>query len=176
MNEKNKFDYVLLGRVLAMAKPYRRVFAFTGVLAVVLAPLVILRPYLIKVMVDDYIFNYDIAGMTRVALIIVGVVALQVLLRYLFIYNAAWLGQTVIRDLRTQVFRHITRLRLTYFDTTPIGTSTTRTINDIETINSVFSEGVITIMADLITLFAVLGIMFYTSWQLTLVCLTVVPF
>ncbi len=176
MSDKNKFDYILLGRVLGMAKPYRRVFAFAGILAVVLAPLAILRPYLIKVMVDDHIFQYDIPGMTRVALTIVGVVILQVFLRYLFIYNAAWLGQTVIRDLRTKVFRHITRLRLNYFDTTPIGTSTTRTINDIETINSVFSEGVITILADLITLFAVLGIMLYTSWQLTLVCLTVVPF
>ncbi len=172
---KNNFDYHLLGRVLLLATPYRKVFAFAGLLAVVLAPVAILRPYLIKVMVDDHIFQYDIPGMTRIALIIVGVVILQVFLQYLFIYYSAWLGQTVIRDLRVRVFKHITSLRLTYFDQTAIGTSTTRTINDIETINTVFSQGVITIIADVLTLFAVFGIMLYTSWKLTLVCLTVVP-
>lgn len=175
MNQNN-FDYILLGRVLNLARPYRKIFAVAGFLAVVLAPLAILRPFLIKVMVDDYIFNYDIAGMTKIALMIVGVVCGQVLLQYLFIYYSAWLGQTVIRDLRVKMFKHITSLRLTYFDQTAIGTSTTRTINDIETINTVFSQGVITIIADVLTLFAVFGIMIYTSWKLTLVCLTVVPF
>ncbi len=158
-----------------LATPYRKIFAFAGLLAVVLAPVAILRPYLIKVMVDEHIFQYDIPGMTRIALLIVGIVILQVFLQYLFIYYSAWLGQTVIRDLRVRVFNHITSLRLTYFDQTAIGTSTTRTINDIETINTVFSQGVITIIADVLTLFAVFGIMLYTSWKLTLVCLTVVP-
>ena len=174
--DKNKFDYVLLGKVLRLAIPYRKIFALTGLLAVVLAPVAILRPYLIKVMVDDYIFSYDIPGMTRIALVIVAIVMLQVFLQYLFIYYSNWLGQTVIRDLRVKVFDHITSLRLQYFDTTAIGTSTTRTINDIETINTVFSQGVITIVADLLTLIAVFGIMIYTSWKLTIVCLTVVPF
>lgn len=173
---KNNFDYYLLGRVLKLATPYRKIFAVAGVLAVALAPLAILRPYLIKVMVDDYIFQYDISGMTRIALIIVGFVVFQVFLQYLFIYYSAWLGQTVIRDLRVKVFNHITSLRLTYFDQTAIGTSTTRTINDIETINTVFSQGVITIIADVLTLIAVFLMMLYASWKLTLVCLTVVPF
>jgi ATP-binding cassette, subfamily B, multidrug efflux pump len=82
----------------------------------------------------------------------------------------------VIRDLRVRVFKHVSSLNLSYFDKTPIGTSTTRTINDIETINSVFSEGIITIIADLLTLIVVLGIMFWTSWKLTLVCMVVLPF
>jgi len=85
------------------------------------------------------------------------------------------LGQNVIRDLRIRVFDHITSLRLTFFDNTPIGTSTTRTINDIETINTVFTQGVITIIADLMTLVFVFGLMVYTSWQLTMVCLTTIP-
>ena len=85
------------------------------------------------------------------------------------------MGQSIIRDLRLSVFNKINSLRLAYFDKTPIGTSTTRTINDIETINSVFSEGVITIVADILTLIFVLAIMFYTSWQLTLVCLITLP-
>lgn len=172
----NKFDYQLLGRVLGLARPYRLLFVAAGLLAIVLAPIATLRPYLVQIMVDEYIFNYDLPGLTRMALIFVGVLLLHAVLQYFFIFATNLLGQSVIRDLRVNVFNHIIGLRLTYFDRTPIGTSTTRTINDIETINTVFSQGVITIIADLLTLFAVLGIMLYTSWQLTLICLTTMPF
>ena len=174
--DKNKIDFYLLGRVLKLARPYRLIFILAALLAVILAPLSTLRPYLIKIMVDDYIFKYDIPGLTRITFLLVGVLVLEVILRYAFIYSTNWIGQSVIKDLRMRVFKHITSLRLTYFDRTPIGTSTTRTINDIEAINNVFSQGVITILADLLTLFAVLGIMFYTSWKLTLICLTTLPF
>lgn len=173
---KNKIDFLLLGRVLALAKPYKLVFATAALLAVVLAPLAVLRPYLVKVMVDDYIFVNDISGLTMIAMLFCGVLVVEVFLRYTFIYTSSWLGQTVIKDLRVSVFKHISNLQLKYFDRTPIGTSTTRTINDIETINTVFSQGVITIIADLLTLFAVLAIMLYTSWKLTLICLTTMPF
>lgn len=173
---KNKIDYLLLGRVLALAKPYKKVFFLAGVLTVVLAPLAILRPYIIKVMVDDYIFKFDIPGLTNMAVLLASILMVEVGLRYVFIYSTSWLGQSVIKDLRVRMFNHISSLRLSYFDTTPIGTSTTRTINDIETINTVFSQGAITIIADLFTVFAVLTIMLITSWKLTLVCLTTLPF
>lgn len=176
MSEKKSFDYQLLGRVLRLAMPFRQLFIASCVLAVVLAPLSALRPYLIQVMVDDYIFKFDVAGMTRLALIIFGLLLLASVLQYFFIYYTAYLGQSVIRDLRVQVFQHITSLKLTYFDRTAIGTSTTRTINDIETINTVFTQGAITIIADILTLFAVLTVMFVTSWKLTLICLTTMPF
>lgn len=171
-----RFDYQLLGRVLSLAKPYRTIFIGAAALAIVLAPLATLRPYLVKVMVDDYIFQYDIPGLTRMALVFVGVLFVHAILQYFFIFTTNLLGQSVIRDLRVNVFKQISSLKLTYFDRTAIGTSTTRTINDIETINTVFSQGVITIVADLLTLFAVLGIMFYTSWKLTLICLITMPF
>ncbi len=161
---------------MRQARPYRRIFIIAGVLAVVLAPLATLRPYLIQKMVDNHIFNYDLSGLTQMAILLVGVLLLEATLQYFFIFSSNLLGQSVIRDLRVRVFEHITSLRLTYFDRTPIGTSTTRTINDIETINNVFSQGVITIVADLLTFFAVLGIMLITSWRLTLVCLTTMPF
>ncbi len=173
---KNKIDFFLLRRVLRLAFPYRMAFILAGVLAVVLAPLATLRPYLIQVMVDDYIFNYDIPGLGKIALILLGLLLLEALLQYVFIFSSNWLGQNVIRDLRVRVYKHVLGLRLGYFDKTPIGTSTTRTINDIETINNVFTQGVITIIADLLTLFAVLTIMLITSWKLTLVCLTTLPF
>ncbi|RMF24433.1 MAG: ABC transporter ATP-binding protein, partial [Bacteroidetes bacterium] len=141
----------------------------------VLAPVATLRPFLVQKMVDDYIFAYDLSGLVRMSLLFVGVLVLEALLRYFFIYSTNWLGQAVVKDLRVRVFNHITHLKLTYFDRTPIGTSTTRTINDIQTINNIFSQGVITILADLLTLFAVLGIMLWSNWKLTLVCLTTLP-
>lgn len=172
---KNKIDFTLLLRVISLAKPYRLIFTLAGVLAVVLAPLAVVRPQLVKVMVDDYIVANDIDGLVFIALIALGVLILEGLVRYSFIYSTSWLGQSVIRDLRVKVFNKITSLKLSYFDKTPIGTSTTRTINDIETVNSIFSRGVITIVADILSLFWVLGVMLYTSWQLTLICLTVLP-
>jgi ATP-binding cassette, subfamily B, multidrug efflux pump len=171
-----KLQMPLLGRVLALAKPYRELFALMALLAALLAPLSIVRPYLIKVMVDDYIFNLDISGLTTLSLFLVGLLFLEAGLQYAFQYGTSWLGQSVIRDLRVRVFQHITNLRLSYFDRTPIGTSTTRTINDIEAVNAIFSEGIITIIADFLMLLAVLGIMLYTSWKLTLVCMITLPF
>lgn len=173
---KNKFDFFLLRRVISLAKPYRLIFSLAGGLAVILAPLATMRPFLIQKMVDDYIFPNDITGLTNIVILVFVLLIIETILRYVFNYSAGWLGQSVIRDLRVRVFRHITSLRLTYFDRTAIGTSTTRTINDIETINTVFSQGVITIIADVLTLIVVLSIMFYTSWQLTLICLTTMPF
>lgn len=170
-----KFNYSLFRRVLSMVKPYKRTFYFTASLAVILANLGPLRPLLLQKMVDDHIFKGDVQGMTLIACGIFGLLILEVVLRYFFLYYADWLGQATIRDLRVKVFRHVTNLNLRYFDKTPIGTSTTRTINDIESINTVFSEGSITIMADILTLTAVTAIMFYTSWQLTLVVLSVFP-
>ncbi|MGH1433187.1 MAG: ABC transporter ATP-binding protein [Lewinella sp.] len=174
--DKKKFDFFLFGRVIALARPYRLVFATAGALAVILAPLGIARPYLIQQMVDDYIFENDIPGLTKIALLILVILLVESVLRYVFIFSTSWLGQSVIRDLRVRVFTHLTSLRLKYFDRTAIGTATTRTINDIETINTVFSQGIITIIADLLSLIAVLGIMFYTSWKLTLICLITMPF
>lgn len=176
MSMSEKLQMPLLGRVLALAKPYRGLFALMALLAALLAPLSIVRPYLIKVMVDDYIFNLDISGLTTLSLLLVVLLFLEAGLQYAFQYGTSWLGQSVIRDLRVRVFQHITNLRLSYFDRTPIGTSTTRTINDIEAVNAIFSEGIITIIADFLMLLAVLGIMLYTSWKLTLVCMITLPF
>ncbi len=175
MSDSQKFNYSLFRRVMAMVKPYKRTFYLTAALTVVLAPLAVLRPKLVETMVDDYITQGDIRGLTILACIIAGVLILEVVLRYFFLFWADWLGQATIRDLRVKVFNHVTSLNLNYFDKTPIGQSTTRTINDIEAINTVFSEGSITILADLMTLSAVLFIMFYTSWKLTLVVLVVFP-
>lgn len=170
-----KFNFSLFRQVLRMVKPYRKTFYFTAVIALFLAIIGPLRPMMLQWMVDDYVFTGNIPGMTMMACLVFGALMLEVLMRYFFLYYADWLGQATIRDLRVKVFRHVTGLNLRYFDKTPIGQSTTRTINDIESINTVFSEGSITILADLLTLFAVVTMMFISSWQLTLVVLSVFP-
>jgi len=165
----------LFRQVFSMVRPYRFTFMLTAGLTIVLAPLAVLRPKLLQVMVDDHIVPGDISGMTGLVSALIGLLLVEVVLRYFFLYQADWLGQAVIRDLRVRVFNHITKLNLSYFDRTPIGQSTTRTINDIEAINTIFSEGSITILADLLTIVAVLTMMFFTSWKLTLVVLSVFP-
>jgi ATP-binding cassette subfamily B protein len=174
--KKKQLDWTLLLRVLAQARPYKLTFAIATILAIVLAPLSIVSPYLIQETVDNYILKFDPEGLNRMLILLLIVLFFNGILRYIFIYSTSWLGQAVIQDLRVKIFKHITSLRLKYFDKTAIGTSTTRTINDIETINTVFSQGVITIIADILSIIAVLGIMFYTSWELTLISITTFPF
>ncbi len=174
--DKRYLDIALLKRVFGLAKPYQKFLYFSAFLALILAPITVARPYLIKVMVDDYIFVSNIQGMINMSLLIFGVLCLNVIFRYLFIYYTNWLGHCVIRDLRVKVFKHISNLNLKYFDTTPIGTSTTRTINDIETINTIFTQGLITIIADIISLITVLIVMFISSVKLSLICLATMPF
>lgn len=173
--QARKFDLQLLKRVLALAIPYKRIAVLAVVLAILLAPLAIARPRIVQKIVDDFVFVGDVGGMTFWAAVVFGVIVVEALCRYAFIYSSNWLGQSIIRDFRVRVFSHINGLRLGYFDKTPIGTSTTRTISDIQSINSIFTEGVITIMADLLSIIAVLAVMIATSWKLTLICLTTMP-
>ena len=172
----NQLDAQLLKRVLAEAAPYKSLLLSTTLMAVLLAPLATIRPWLVQKMVDEHIVFSDVEGLLKLSIIFVIVLFLHAFLTYLFTYLSGVLGQAVVRDLRIKIFNHINRFNLSYFDKTPIGTSTTRTINDVETINTVFSQGVITIIADILTLIVVLAIMFITSWELTLIALTTSPF
>jgi len=161
---------------MGLTKPYRLVLIVSCALAVVLAPLATVKPWLINRIVDDYISVGDMPGLLRMTMIFVAILLLHGVVQYLFIYSTNLLGQSVIKDLRVRVFNHINKLKLGFYDKTPIGTFTTRTINDIETINTVFSQGVITIVADVLTLLTVLVVMFLTSFKLTLICLITMPF
>lgn len=171
-----QLDAQLLKRVLAEAAPYKSLLLSTTLMAILLAPLATIRPWLVQKMVDEHILFSDVVGLLKLSIIFIIVLFLHAFLTYLFTYLSGVLGQAVVRDLRIKIFNHINRFNLSYFDKTPIGTSTTRTINDVETINTVFSQGVITIIADILTLIVVLAIMFITSWELTLIALTTSPF
>jgi len=168
-------DWDLFKRVVRLAHPFKKAFIGATALAIFLAIISPFRPFLIQLTVDNYILIPNQEGLVNMAMLLVGILIVEAILRYNFIYLTNWLGQSVIKDLRVRVFNHILKFRLRYFDNTAIGTSTTRTINDVETINDIFSQGLITIIADLLTLFMVIGVMLYTDWKLTLMCLAPFP-
>lgn len=180
---KKIFDFGLLRRVFRYTSPYKRRFYISVVLAIVLAAISPVRPWLIQLTVNDYVKEGQplaeqvklINVIVTITLIQVGLLLVETIFRFYFTYITAWLGQTVVKDLRVFVYRKILRLNLTQYDKTPIGTLTTRTINDIEAINDIFAEGLIPIIADLLSIIAVLVYMFFTDWRLTLVSLAPFP-
>jgi ATP-binding cassette subfamily B multidrug efflux pump len=169
-----KFSLAVLRRLFSYAKPYRGTLIFAVVMAIVLAGLAPLRPYLIQKSVDEYINKNMWEGLMWISALQLGLLLLESGLRFWFMYRTAWLGQTVVNDLRKGVFRKILFQDVAYYDKTAIGTLTTRTINDIETINDVFSEGIISIVADVLTIISIMAVMLWSDWRLTLICL--IPF
>lgn len=174
-SKQSLLDIQLMRRILGLARPFRSRMYTAAALAVILAIVGPLRPWLIRVTVDEHILKLDGPGLLRMTIFLVVLLISESLLQYSFIYMSRWLGQSVIDNLRVRVFKHVLGLRLTYFDRTPIGTITTRTINDIETINDIFSQGLLQIIADLLTIFAIMAFMFYDSWELTLISLATFP-
>ena len=166
---------MVLSKVLKLARPYKLLFAACLFMAVIMAPIANIRPFLIGTMVDDYIFAKDLQGLQKMVFIYLGFVLLNVVLRYAFIYYSAVLGQSVIKDLRVKVFRQVESLKLRFFDQTAVGKIITRTISDVQAINEIFTQGVLTMVADILGIFAVLGFMLYHSWRLTLICLITLP-
>ncbi len=169
------FDFTLLKKILRLAKPFKRQFMIATVLAVFLAVLAPVRPWLIQITVDEHILNFHYSGLLWMSIILIVQLIIESIARYYFSYITSWLGQSVIKNLRVRVFSHLIGLKLSFFDRTPIGTATTRTINDVETINDIFSEGLITIIADLLTIVTIIGVMLYVDWRLTLVSLSTFP-
>jgi ATP-binding cassette subfamily B protein len=173
--QKNTSTFGLLKRIFYFTKPYKGRLWLSIILAIMLAALAPVRPYLIQLSVDQYIINKLLQGLIIICVIQLVMLLLESLVRFFFMYITNWLGQTVVNDLRQSVFKKVIHQNLAYYDKTPIGTLTTRTVNDIEAINNIFSEGLISIIADVLTIIAIMGIMFYTDWRLTLVSLSVFP-
>jgi ATP-binding cassette subfamily B protein len=173
-DKKKSFSFAHLRRVLEYARPYKKRTYIAIALAILLAVMAPVRPWLIQITVNDYIQNHLTEMLIRITIFQVGLICVETLFRFIFSYYASWLGQKVVKDLRVSIFDKILHLNLRQFDKNPIGTLTTRTINDIETISDIFSEGLIPILADLLTIVTVLGFMFFINWQLTLICL--IPF
>ncbi|MFL5789255.1 MAG: ABC transporter ATP-binding protein [Flavisolibacter sp.] len=173
-NANKKFDVTLLRRVLQFTRPYRGKFIWSILLSILLAAFTPVRPYLIQHTVDKYIAGRNYDWLIYITIIQIVFLLFETAFRFYFSYITSWLGQAVVKDMRNKVFKKVVNLNLRQFDRTPIGTLTTRTIDDIERINDIFSDGLIPMVADLLSIICVLGIMFWTDWRLTLVCL--IPF
>lgn len=175
MDSKKSGGLNTLKRIFSFTSPYKGRLISSITLAIILAILAPVRPLLIQRSVDNYIMKHLLEGLILITVIQIGILLAETLLRFVFMYVTNWLGQTVVNDMRQHVFQKIIRQNLAYFDNTPIGTLTTRTVNDIEAINDIFSEGLISIIADVLTIIAIICVMFYTDWKLTLVSLAVFP-
>ncbi len=180
---KTVFNFSLLRRVFQFASPYKKYFFWSIFLAIFLAVISPIRPWLIQLTITkglqtgtQYWFLKGggpvIIGITIIQL---ALLLIETICRFIFTFFTASIGQSVVKDMRVATYKKIISLNLSQFDKTPIGTLTTRTINDIESINDIFSDGLIPIIADLLSIIAVLAYMFYINWQLTLVCLAPFP-
>ena len=182
---KKIFDFALLKRVFRFAAPYKRKFYTSLTLSVILAVLAPIRPYLVQVTINNYVKggmsvapgqrNPFVELVVTITIIQIVLLLAESIIRFYFSYITAWLGQNVVKDMRVQVYNKILGLNLSQFDKTPIGTLTTRTINDIESINDIFSDGLIPIIADLLSIISVLIVMFVVDWKLSLICLAPFP-
>lgn len=169
------FDVSLLRKVFRFAAPYKNKFYLSIFVSVVLAIIAPLRPYLIQFTVNSFIRDHNTRWLILITIIQIGILLIETGLRFYFGYVSAWLGQSVVKDLRITVYSKIMNLNLSQFDKTPIGTLTTRTINDIESVNDIFSDGLIPIIADFLSIFSILLFMFFVDWRLSLISLAPFP-
>ncbi|MDB5010375.1 MAG: ATP-binding cassette, subfamily [Mucilaginibacter sp.] len=170
------FDWKLLKRVMHYVKPYNTTFIIAAFLTVFLAASALVQPILIQKTLDDYILVDNYGGLLFMVELMIGQLIIQTVAQYYQTYLTNALGQSVIRDLRIDIFNHITSLRLKYFDRTPIGMLITRTVSDLETIADIFSEGLISIMGDMLLVIAVIAYMLIQDWKLALITLIPMPF
>ncbi len=160
---------------MAFVKPFKGTYYFVLVAAILLSIFSTLTPYLLKITVDDYIRPKNYEGMLLFVGFMLGALILEVIFQFLFVFYANWLGQKVIRDLRVQLFNKIIFFKMSYFDKTAVGRLVTRAVSDIETIASIFSQGLFMIIADLLKMVLVIGVMIYVDWRLTLIVFSILP-
>ena len=168
-------DVKVLNRIYQYVKPYRKNFYITVFLTILLASLSPLRPWLIQYSVDHYIADKNAIGLLNMMSLLVGILIFQGFIQFFHSYLTNWLGQSVIKDLRIELFKDLSGFRLKYFDHTPIGIMVTRLVSDMETIADVFSEGLLVIIGDILQLSVIIGFMLYQDWKLTLISLSTIP-
>ena len=169
------FDISLFSKLMVFAKPYKATYYFVMVSAILLSIFSTMTPYLLKVTVDDYIRPRDYQGMVLFVSLMFGALLLEVIFQFLFVFYANSLGQKIIKDLRVQLFEKITLFKMSYFDKSAVGRLVTRAVSDIETIASIFSQGLFMIIADLLKMFLVIAIMLYVDWRMALIVFSVLP-
>lgn len=169
------FDTQLFRKLLEFVKPYKTTYYFVMTSAILLSFFSTLTPYLLKVTVDDYIRLQDYKGMVLMVSLMIGTLIFEVLFQFLFVFYANLLGQKVIKDLRVKLFEKIIYFKMAYFDKSAVGRLVTRAVSDIETIASIFSQGLFMIIADLLKMILVIGVMLYVDWRLSLIVFSILP-
>ncbi len=169
------YDSKLMKRLLGYIKPYKNYVIFAIILNIVVAALGPVRPLLTKIAIDDYIAKSDYNGLMLIALVLFGSLMLQAVIQYFLTYYTQYLGQKVLLDLRTQIFNHIQKLALKFFDKTPIGRLVTRATNDVEALGELFSSGIVMVFSDVFIIIWILVFMFFMDVGLSLVTLSVLP-
>jgi ATP-binding cassette subfamily B multidrug efflux pump len=168
------YDARLMKRLIRYLKPYTKWVVIAILLTVGVALLSTVRPYLTKIAIDDYIVNKNAAGLKYIVLVLLGTLIFQGVLQYTMTYLTQWIGQKTIFDLRMELFRHIQKFSMKFYDKNPVGRLVTRLTNDIEVLNEMFSSGIVMVFADVFIITGILFFMFSLSWELTLIALSVV--
>lgn len=171
----NIIDWSVLRRLMRFVAPYRGRFITVVILTVVLGALAPTRPILIQYTLDEHVAFGDYSAMVVVMVWLLVLLIIQSIAQYVHTYLSGWLGQQIIRDMRVKLYQHIVKLRLKFFDKTPIGRLVTRTISDVETLSDVFSEGLAAMVGDLLQIIFILGFMFYQDWRLALLSVSTIP-
>lgn len=169
------FDIKIFLRLMSFAKGYKLKFSIAAISTISLAFVSALNPYIIGETVNDFVTNQDISNLVFYIKILLTIVFAEVLLQFLFIYYANWVGQHIIRDIRATVFRNINSFKMSYFDNTSVGKLVTRVVSDVETIANFFTQGVFMIISDILKMLVVIVVMFVMNWKLALVALAVLP-
>ena len=177
LEEPNKkiLDWKTFKRLAAFVKPYKGWFFFLLFLTIFVALLGPVRPLLVERAVNNYIAYNDYQGLVFIIMVMIALLMLQAIIQYSHTYLSGWLGQTVIKDIRVKLYRHILGLKLRFYDKTPIGRLVTRNISDIETLSNVFSQGIAALLGDILLIITILIVMFATHWKLTLISLSLLP-
>ncbi len=169
------YDSKLMKRLLGYIKPYKKYVIFAILLNIIVAALGPIRPCLTKIAVDDYIVNSDYTGLLYIGLALFASLLLQAFIQYFLTYYTQYLGQRTLYDLRTQIFNHIQKLALKFYDRTPIGRLVTRATNDVEALGELFSSGIVMVFSDVYIIIWILAFMFFMDVKLSLVTLSVLP-
>lgn len=175
-NSGKAFDFKLFKRLLKLTSPYKGTFYFVALAAIAMSALGVLSPILLKMAIDQSITPKNGELLITFISLMFGVLFLEVIFQFSFIFYANWLGQNVIKDLRVQLFKLMTSFKMKYFDKNAVGRLTTRSVNDIETISSIFSQGLFMIISDLLKMAAIAGVMLVMSWRLALIVFAILPF
>lgn len=169
------YDVKLFGRLMHYARKYRFQFTLSAISVISVALFAAVRPTLLKQVIDEYISNKDAEQLLFYVLLMLGALIFEVLSQFLFIYFANWLGQNIIKDMRTQLFSHLLDFKMNYFNRSSVGRLVTRVVSDIETIASVFGQGLFMIISDLLKMTVVAMVMLLMNWRLALIVFSILP-